>query len=87
LVDRPTLSWPIFDAGKIRANIAVQEARTDQQLSTYEQTVLTALEEVENALVAYSREQVRCAQLADAVEANQRRRWPMISIATASAIF
>ncbi len=68
----PTLSWPIFEAGRIRANIAVQDARTAQQLSTYEQTVLTSLEDVENALVAYSREQVRRAQLADAVEANRR---------------
>jgi multidrug efflux system outer membrane protein len=68
----PTLSWPIFDAGKIRANIAVQDARTDQQFSTYRQTVLTALEDVENALVAYSWEQARRTQLAKAVEANRR---------------
>ena len=68
----PTLSWPIFDAGRIRANIAVQDARTEQQFTTYEQTVLTALEDVENALVAYSREQVRRVQLADAVAANQQ---------------
>jgi NodT family efflux transporter outer membrane factor (OMF) lipoprotein len=68
----PTLSWPIFDAGRIRANIAVQDARTEQQLSTYEQTVLKALEDVENALVAYSREQVRHDKLADAVAANQQ---------------
>jgi multidrug efflux system outer membrane protein len=68
----PTLSWPIFDAGRIQANIAVQDARTDQPLSSYQQTVLTALEDVENTLVAYRREQVRRAQLADAVEANQQ---------------
>jgi len=68
----PTLSWPIFDAGRIRANIAVQDARTEQQLSTYEQTVLKALEDVENALVAYSREQMRRVKLADAVTANQQ---------------
>jgi outer membrane protein, multidrug efflux system len=68
----PTLSWPIFDAGRIRANIAVQDARTAQQLSAYEQTVLTALEEVENALVAYSREHMRRDKLAEAVEAKQR---------------
>jgi multidrug efflux system outer membrane protein len=68
----PTLSWPIFDAGRIRANIAVQDARTDQQLSSYAQTVLTALEDVENALVAYSRERDRHTQLADAVAANRR---------------
>ena len=54
-------------AGRIRANIAVQDARTEQQLSTYAQTVLTALEEVENALVASSREQVRRVQLAVAL--------------------
>ncbi len=68
----PTLSWPIFDAGRIRANIAVQDARTEQQLSMYEQTVLKALEDVENALVAYSREQMRRVKLADAVVANQQ---------------
>ena len=34
--------------------------------------MLTSLEEVENALVAYSREQVRRARLAEAVEANRR---------------
>jgi outer membrane protein TolC len=68
----PTLSWPIFDAGRIRANIAVQDARTNQQFNTYQQTVLTALEDVENTLVAYSREQVHRTQLAAAVEANRR---------------
>jgi outer membrane protein TolC len=68
----PTLSWLIVDAGRIRANIAAQGAREEQQLSTSEQTVLTALEEVENALAAYGREQVRRARLADAVEANRR---------------
>jgi outer membrane protein TolC len=68
----PTLSWLIVDAGRIRANIAAQGAREEQQLSTSEQTMLTALEEVENALAAYGREQVRRARLADAVEANRR---------------
>jgi NodT family efflux transporter outer membrane factor (OMF) lipoprotein len=68
----PTLSWPIFDAGRIRANIQVQGAREEQRLAQYEQAVLTSLEEVENTLVAYGREQVRRDKLAEAVEANQR---------------
>jgi outer membrane protein, multidrug efflux system len=68
----PTLSWPIFDAGRIRANIQVQNAREEQRLTQYEQVVLTSLEDVENALVAYSREQTRGSRLAEAVEANQR---------------
>jgi multidrug efflux system outer membrane protein len=44
----------------------------EQRLAQYEQVVLTSLEEVENALVAYSREQVRRRKLTEAVEANQR---------------
>jgi NodT family efflux transporter outer membrane factor (OMF) lipoprotein len=68
----PSLSWPVFDAGRIRANIQVQNTREAQRLAQYTQAVLTALEEVENALVAYSREQVRRHKLTEAVEANQR---------------
>ena len=66
----PSLSWPVFDAGRIRANIQVQNAREEQRLVQYEQVVLTSLEEVENALVAYSREQVRRHKLAEAADAN-----------------
>lgn len=45
---------------------------TDQQFSIYRQTVLTALEEVENALIAYGQEQARRSQLVQTVEANRR---------------
>lgn len=68
----PVVSWPIFDAGRIRANIEVQNAREEQALAHYEQVVLTSLEEVEDALVAYTHEQVRRRTLTTAVEANQR---------------
>ncbi len=66
----PALSWPVFDAGRIRANIKVQDARQDQALARYEQVILTSLEEVENALVAYTKEQVRQQWLAASVAAN-----------------
>ena len=52
----PGFSWNIFDAGAIRRNIEVQNARQEQALVTYESTVLKALEEVENSLVAYAKE-------------------------------
>jgi NodT family efflux transporter outer membrane factor (OMF) lipoprotein len=68
----PTVSWPIFDAGRIRANIEAHNARGEQSLVQYEQTVLTAIEEVENALIAYTQEQMRQRVLASAVEANRR---------------
>ncbi len=46
----PGLRWNIFSAGKIRNNIRVQEARTQQLLFGYEQSVLLALDEVESSL-------------------------------------
>lgn len=51
----PAVRWNVFDAGRIRALISAEEARTTQALASYEQTILTSLEEVENALVTYAR--------------------------------
>jgi NodT family efflux transporter outer membrane factor (OMF) lipoprotein len=50
-----SLAAPIFDAGRITQNIHIQNERQRQALITYESTVLTALSEVENALIAIRR--------------------------------
>jgi len=68
----PGFRWDIFQGGKIRNNIRAEEARTQQALLGYQQAILLALEEVENALVAYDREQVRRERLREAVQASQR---------------
>ncbi len=68
----PTVQWRIFDAGRIRANIKVQNARQEQALATYEQTVLTAFEDTENSLTAYANEQIRRQSLETAVIASQK---------------
>ncbi len=68
----PGVTLPIFNAGRIRQNIEVQNALQEQALIQYEAAVLTALEEVENALVAYADEQVRRQSLAEASQAAQR---------------
>ena len=68
----PTISWPIFDAGKIRANIEVRNAQQEQALRNYEKSVLTALGDVESALVNYAKEQSRYRSLLDATVANRR---------------
>ena len=68
----PGFRWNIFDAGKIRSNIRVQDARQEQALVQYQQAVLTSLEDVENALVNYDREQSRRVALAAAVDSNRR---------------
>jgi len=52
----PTVRWNIFDAGRIRSNILVQDALTEELLANYEQTVLTAVEDVESAMAAYVQE-------------------------------
>ena len=67
----PTVQWRIFDAGRIRSNIRLQDARQDQALHVYEKTVLTSFEDVENALVAYAKEQTRNVSLKQAVETSQ----------------
>jgi NodT family efflux transporter outer membrane factor (OMF) lipoprotein len=68
----PTARWNLFEAGRLRANVRVQNARQEQALRTYEHTVLFALEEVENALSAYGKEQQRRESLQRSVQANQR---------------
>ena len=68
----PSVSWPIFDFGKIRSTIRVQNALEEQALVVYEQSVLTALADVEDALTAYGHEQERRQLLADSVTANER---------------
>jgi outer membrane protein, multidrug efflux system len=68
----PRIFWPVFDAGRIRANIAVRNAQQEQALTLYEKTILVAFEDVENSLVNYAREQVRYRALIDAVAANRR---------------
>ncbi|HEX3720290.1 MAG TPA: efflux transporter outer membrane subunit [Verrucomicrobiae bacterium] len=67
----PTVQWRIFDAGRIRANIKVQNARQEEALANYEKTVLGSFEDVENALVRYAREQVRRRSLEEAVKSSQ----------------
>ena len=53
------ITQPIFNAGRIRQTIEVQNALQEQALATYESTLLTALQDVENALIAYAQEQQR----------------------------
>src|SRR5205085_6180439 len=49
----PAVSWNIFDAGRNRANIELQKAVQESTFLTYQRTILIALQDVENSLVAY----------------------------------
>lgn len=68
----PGFNWNLFDRGRIHSRIRVEQARTEQAFLGYEQTVLIALEDVENAMIAYFKEQERRDRLTEAVDAAQR---------------
>lgn len=67
----PSINLPLFDMGRRRANIDLKTAIQDEQLLSYEQTVLTALTEVENALIAARKEEEHRQALDRAVTANR----------------
>ncbi|MGD0232145.1 MAG: efflux transporter outer membrane subunit [Syntrophorhabdales bacterium] len=68
----PSATWSIFQGGAIVANVHVQEALRDQAFITYQETVLNALQDVENALIAFSKEQQHRKILNDAVTYNSK---------------
>jgi outer membrane protein, multidrug efflux system len=68
----PRISWAALDLGRVYARIKAADASAEVSLAQYEQTVLNALEETENALVNYNRERARQALLASAAQASER---------------
>ena len=68
----PSASWEIFNAGRVSSNIEVQKALQQQAVLTYKKAVLTAIQDVENALIAYTNEQEHHKALIDAVAANRK---------------
>jgi multidrug efflux system outer membrane protein len=68
----PAMRWNIFDGVRNLYRVWAAEAITDQARARYEQTVLNALQDVENAMVAYKQEQIRRDALDRAVKASQQ---------------
>ncbi len=68
----PSFSWSILNFGRVRSSIKVEEARTRQALADYENIVLQAWSESENALISYTKGIERKIILAQAVSAATR---------------
>ncbi len=68
----PSVTWPIFAGGRLWWNVKVQDALAEQALLTYKKTVLTALKDVETALVAYAKQQETRKSLSEAVVNNRK---------------
>jgi NodT family efflux transporter outer membrane factor (OMF) lipoprotein len=68
----PQLRWNIFNGRRIRSQVDATKAETRAALHTYEQTVLKALEETENAMSAYKNERSRIQNLEVAATSAQK---------------
>ncbi len=66
-----SLAGPIFNAGRLRQQVEIQNARQEQALISYEKTVLTALQEVEDALTALANNRQRQAALRVAADSSR----------------
>ena len=68
----PGVSWRLFDAGAIAANVRFNQAAADLALLQYRQAVYQALSDVEDAITAYTHERDRMVTLQASVDANRR---------------
>jgi NodT family efflux transporter outer membrane factor (OMF) lipoprotein len=66
----PTVTWRIFEGGRLHAAIEMRSAQQEAALLSYEQTVQTSIQEVRDQVVGLSTERRRRAALADAVASN-----------------
>jgi outer membrane protein, multidrug efflux system len=68
----PSVSIPVFNRRQLRENLVIQGERQEQAARAYESRVLTALQEVEDALVSLAQEQTRREHLTAATDAAQQ---------------
>ncbi len=68
----PSVSWAAFDFGTVRARLRASQAQSDAAAANYEKVVLTALEDTENSLVAYSTGQEQLKSLTEQADASRR---------------
>jgi multidrug efflux system outer membrane protein len=68
----PTVTWPGLDLGSAHAQLRAQHARQDEALAAYDQAVLRAVEDLQNAVVAYRERRLQVMSLSQQVEAARR---------------
>lgn len=51
----PALRWNLFDFGRIRGNVRVQDARLEQALEAYQEAVIEAAREIDSASIAFAK--------------------------------
>ena len=68
----PAFKWPIFNYGRIENNVRVQDAKFQQLLVNYQDTVLKAAQEVEDSLIGFLKSQEATVFEQNSVNASQR---------------
>ena len=68
----PSISWAAFDFGTVKARLRASKAQADGAAAEYEKAVLLALEDTENALTRYSKQQARLAIVVEQAQAARR---------------
>lgn len=68
----PSLVWNVFDHGRLTNTVLVQDARFQQLYEQYQDAVLRAAREVDDAAVGFAKTGEQIVLLADAVVAAQR---------------
>ena len=63
----PSINIPIFNGGKLRAEVSLEQSKAREQYLTYRGAVLSAMQDVEDALVGLKQEQIRHSELAKSV--------------------
>lgn len=76
----PSLNLPVFDGGRLRANVDITESNARNQYLAWKAAVLQAVEEVENALAAVSRD----ARAVEALRAEVKSYEEALQLSTAS---
>ena len=68
----PSFQWPVLNYGRLKDNVRVQDARFQQLIITYQDTVLRAQKEVEDAITSFLQSQEEAKFLSDSVQAAKR---------------
>lgn len=68
----PTIRWPVLQFGRLRNHVRAQDAKFQAALVRYRNTVLKALREVEDGLIAYQQSGERVSHLTEGVNASKR---------------
>ena len=68
----PAIRWNLFDGGRTRARVMAADERAQAALIAFEQSFALAIEETENALVAFTQEDSKLRSLSEAEQSNTR---------------